>query len=414
MSRHLGAAAVALVWVIVLWRAPAAVKVPRSRALWAGFCTLAAALTVRLPPVQRTVESPPGTESLTLLIMHLLGLAAIGFLLRWIRLMGVGEGIRTLPPRLDILLTAAVATTMTALFLLADRTGRPTPFPLHTPHDVPATAYLWLWFAYLGAAMIRAAVLFCSGYRRTTKGLLRTGLAITAAGFLLGVLYALLRLIFLTGYRPGALASDTASEEAAHTLQFTSVLLIGLGTSLPVGNLLLRRLEQYRRLHELRSLWSPLVEAAPHVVLGTPPSRLDDLLSVRNLELRLHRRVIEIRDAALALRTHIPHTLPDRAQTAAASHGLSGPEQDAAVHAFCLRHAVHASLSSQPPPQTPTTCLPDAPDSTTESAWLTRIRTAYHSPTMGTIDRLLAHPSTSSCPAPASSTPSPTGPQETE
>ncbi|MEW1654757.1 MULTISPECIES: MAB_1171c family putative transporter [unclassified Streptomyces] len=401
MSRHLGVVAVALVWTIVLWRAPAAVRVPTSRALWAGFCALAAALTVRLPPVRNAIELMPSAQSLSLLLMHLLGLAAIGFLLRWIRLMGFGDGVPTLPLRLDLALTTGVAAAMTALFFLTGRAGRQSPFPVHAAHSAPATAYLWLWFAYLGVAMVRAAVLFCNGYLRSTKGLLRAGLGITAAGFLVGVLYALLRMFLLTGYRPAVLPSGAAAEEVAHTAQFTAVLLIGLGTSLPVGSALLQSLERYRRLHRLRALWHPLTEAVPHVVLGVPPTRLDDFFSGGSLELRLHRRMIEIRDACLALREHIPQSLPDRAQSAAAALGLSGPEREAVVEAFCLSNAVRARRVGQPPSRTPAPYPPGARDRDAESAWLTRVSIAYRSSHMSTLDRLLEAPTTP---------PSPTGP----
>ncbi|MGW5116431.1 MAB_1171c family putative transporter [Streptomyces noursei] len=408
MSRHLGVVAVALVWTIVLWRAPAAVRVPTSRALWAGFCTLAAALTVRLAPVGNAIDSLPGAQSLSLLLMHLLGLAAIGFLLRWIRLMGFGDGVPTLPPRVDLVLTTGVAAAMTVLFFLTGRAGRQPPFPVHTAHSAPATAYLWLWFAYLGVAMVRAAALFCSGYRRSAKGLLRAGLGITAAGFLLGVLYALLRMFLLTGYCPAVLPSGAAAEEVAHTAQFTAVLLIALGTSLPVGNALLRGLERHRRLHRLRALWHPLTETVPHVVLGLPPTRLDDFFSGGSLELRLHRRVIEIRDACLALRDHIPQSLPERAQSAAAALGLSGPEREAVVEAFCLRHAVRARRAGQPPSCTPAPYPPGARDRDAESAWLTRISTAYHSSHMSTLDRLLAAPTTPPRPPDSRHHPAPT------
>jgi hypothetical protein len=53
-------------------------------------------------------------------------------------------------------------------------------------------------------------------------------------------------------------------------------------------------------------------------VLGDPPSRLADLLTVRGVDLRLYRRIIEIRDAQWELGLAAP-------ASAAASAGASAP-----------------------------------------------------------------------------------------
>ncbi|MFD0575347.1 DUF6545 domain-containing protein [Dactylosporangium darangshiense] len=39
------------------------------------------------------------------------------------------------------------------------------------------------------------------------------------------------------------------------------------------------------------------MSSVPHVVLGDPPGRLTDVLALRSVDLRLYRRIIEIRDA---------------------------------------------------------------------------------------------------------------------
>jgi hypothetical protein len=86
----------------------------------------------------------------------------------------------------------------------------------------------------------------------------------------------------------------------------------------------------------LRPLWALLVEAAPHVRLPAPPRRR---FSARYL---LHRRVIEIRDAELALRPFRDGRAIGEAADAARLAGLSQDERDAAIEAVMIVTAIDA------------------------------------------------------------------------
>jgi hypothetical protein len=86
----------------------------------------------------------------------------------------------------------------------------------------------------------------------------------------------------------------------------------------------------------LRPLWALLVEAAPDVKLSTPPGTR---FSARY---HLHRRVIEIRDAELALRPFWDSRAVEEAADAACRAGLSQDERDAAVEAVMIVTALDA------------------------------------------------------------------------
>jgi hypothetical protein len=75
------------------------------------------------------------------------------------------------------------------------------------------------------------------------------------------------------------------------------LLLFAAGALLPALGGLWRWSANYLALQRLRPLWLASVAAAPQVVLGDPPSRLRDLFTVRGVDLRLYRRIIEIKDA---------------------------------------------------------------------------------------------------------------------
>jgi hypothetical protein len=86
----------------------------------------------------------------------------------------------------------------------------------------------------------------------------------------------------------------------------------------------------------LRPLWTLLLEAAPDVELPAQPGTR---LSPR---FRLHRRVIEIRDAELALRPFWDRDAAREAARAARSAGLAPEQHDAVVEAVMILTALGA------------------------------------------------------------------------
>lgn len=385
---------VAALWAVVLWRYPSVRQGRKPRALWCTFCALATALTLRVPRIIATVEGGTGISDLTVLLMHLSGIAAIGFLLTWIAAMVSGDHTRILTPRINLGLTLTVSTALTVLFFSSDRPHGQDPFLAHQATPPLVAVYLWIWFCYLGIAMALASALFLHAFRRSARGLLRAGLGVMSAGCGIGVLYTVFRLLFLIErHRSGAFTSDTATEEIAEAMQFTAILTILVGSTLPAGETLWRRVRTYRRLRRLRPLWSELTTAVPHVVLGAPPTAGDDLLAGDDAPLLLHRRVIEIRDAALALRAHVPPGLYQRALAAAAEAGLTGHDRQALAAAVALRCAARAELGGAAPADAPARDFLQTPDGETEDSWLTRIGAAHRSPAAHALaDRLTAAP----------------------
>ena len=93
----------------------------------------------------------------------------------------------------------------------------------------------------------------------------------------------------------------------------------------------------------LRPLWAEVLRAVPHVEL---PAQGGSLLSIRWC---LLRRVIEIRDAELALRAHWRSDVADRASAAARSAGLDTDVEQAVVEAAVVMDAASACIRGVPP-----------------------------------------------------------------
>ncbi|MGD9482602.1 MAB_1171c family putative transporter [Streptomyces sp. TRM70308] len=128
----------------------------------------------------------------------------------------------------------------------------------------------------------------------------------------------------------------------------------------------------YRAYRRLRPLWLALYEAAPGIALDAPRTGLLGRVPPRDLEYRLYRRVIEIRDGQLALR---PYMDPAAVRAAAARLGLPADADPTAREALLLRCALRARAAGVTAPggsAEPVTHAPDG-DITEEVAWLTQV-----------------------------------------
>ncbi|MEV4443151.1 MAB_1171c family putative transporter, partial [Streptomyces sp. NPDC049577] len=145
-----------------------------------------------------------------------------------------------------------------------------------------------------------------------------------------------------------------------------------------------RRLAAYRRHRRLYPLWAALHEAIPTIALTPAHSPFADRLTVRRLEFRLYRRVIEIRDGQLALRGHYDPAAEEEARRAGVAAGLSGDALRAHLEAVRIRAALahrarHGAAAAGHTPAGPP--APGGPSEHTglsdETAWLVRVATAF-------------------------------------
>jgi hypothetical protein len=135
----------------------------------------------------------------------------------------------------------------------------------------------------------------------------------------------------------------------------------------------------YQALQVLRRLWSRLTAVMPRVVLGPGPSQRDDLHAVgTDLRLRLARRIVEIRDAALLLRGYVSDANAAAARTVLYAAGLVGDDLNAAAEAAWLRAAITARLAGLPPVRpAPTRSLCGGSAMTAEARWLGLVAAAW-------------------------------------
>ncbi|MDQ2875310.1 MAG: hypothetical protein M3Y33_11160 [Actinomycetota bacterium] len=137
----------------------------------------------------------------------------------------------------------------------------------------------------------------------------------------------------------GRTAYSTQEEREAETL---ASLILGQGSSAARPAPVIGPWAATVICWRLHSLWAALSRAAPEVQLPSQPGRR---FSIRY---RLHRRVIEIRDAQLALRPFLRSGVAGQAADAAWSAGLAPGRRDAVIEAAVIVTALDACLRGDP------------------------------------------------------------------
>ncbi|MFI8361530.1 MAB_1171c family putative transporter [Streptomyces sp. NPDC085612] len=142
----------------------------------------------------------------------------------------------------------------------------------------------------------------------------------------------------------------------------------------PAATRLLDWARAYRSYRALYPLWRDLYESSPDIALEPPGA------SVSDLDYRLHRRVVEIRDGWRDLRPYIDRAAPGTDLPDAAAEGAGTEQRQAVTEAAQIRRALSAKRAGTVPRDNKD--AGDFDDRNTDNfraevAWLTRVVAAY-------------------------------------
>ncbi|MEU4583054.1 MAB_1171c family putative transporter [Kitasatospora aureofaciens] len=371
-----------LIWAVVLWRAPSAFTTRANRALWAAFAAIALGLSCRPAFIERALGDVTGIRDVTQLLKHLAGVAAAYFLLEYV------QAVRRRPDRpgaarARLLLTVAAGLALTLLFVFALPHDADGAFGIDAHFGEPGVkVYLCVFDTVFALASARATVLFWSNREAVPPGALRAGLTCLAASGATGLTYALYRYRFiLTSGNATEFDADgkpvPLQDTLSEVLPALMLVLLVLGVTVPPARTLVGYLRDQYALWRLHPLWADVVAAVPQVVLGTPSSRLRDLLAVRDRSVELAHRAFAIRDAALVLREDAP--VPGAGSAPGAASTVAADEDLARVEARWLRTAVRHRARHLPAPAPPSALAATTGGRTPreEIAWMLTVAAAY-------------------------------------
>jgi hypothetical protein len=240
--------------------------------------------------------------------------------------------------------------------------------------------FLIVFMGYFGYA-VAGVMTGCHRYARSAHGALSTGLHLIVVGCVLGLSYVAVKLGAELLALSGTPIPPVAEATVGRSFGAVGAMLVAVGASWPtlarLGGAVGEWMHTYRMHWQLRPLWSALIASSPGLALERPAAGLVDSLRVRDLHLRLYRRVIEIRDAQMVLRPFLSHQVRESASAAALSLSLEGLEADAFVEARQLE----AALASTEPASEPDSLRPLQEGSLrSEAEWLVAVAGAFHAP----------------------------------
>lgn len=315
------------------------------------FVFLAISATFFVPAVQVRVQSLLGVPNISEPIARtaLLGAAwSAPVLLLWLT---NTETARHRARRRALVLVAFLVSLWT-LFLLSPTQRPSTMFTRDFGGDVTAAAYLLTSVTYLAFALVD--VLRGSWrYSRSARPAMRTALRLIGLGCVLGLAYVAVTATYVgllvTGNNP---SHSRLESNLGRLLAVGGGLLVIAGSAFPFLAARTERartsLRTYRELRGLYPLWLLLYRAAPDIALDPPASAMADALGVRDVRLRLYRRVIEIRDARLALAAYLDPEVAARIRQQADVAGMAADVAAARAEAALLIDAVARNREGHP------------------------------------------------------------------
>lgn len=204
------------------------------------------------------------------------------------------------------------------------------------------TLFISAFLVYLAYAVTRLLV-GCVRYSRSAPLVMRRGLRLMAAGCVSGLGYVAVKLSAVTLRHLDAPMTYAVESSIGRLLAVLAGVLVAVGASLPTLAVGWRQLNEwytdYQAHRRLYPLWKAMTTAVPEIALDPPSGRVVDALRVRQVHLRLYRRIIELRDVWLHLRL-----MQDDGSSAPPSTLQATPNTpDRALH------AVRVVLSGQDP-----------------------------------------------------------------
>ncbi|MFI9078713.1 MAB_1171c family putative transporter [Streptomyces sioyaensis] len=371
----------ALMTAVAVWRALGGSDA-RRRSLWGCFVGFSIALWTKTEIVRIGLNNSSITDASILLKHYSAGTAILAIMYYIVAVYGKypadGEMARAvrvarLIQRVATKTALASFALMTVMFFtIVDRSVPSDHFVSDHAGQWGATAYMSVFYIYLGSASALCLYQWAGAFRRERRGLLRVGLGMMAVAMVLGVLYAFGRMlamwVWLADQPSYAVAHKI--ESSTEAMQLLLFVLFALGVSIPASEAGLRRARAWWALARLYPMWRELMAAFPGIPMEPPRSRYRELTRRdMDAELQLDRWVHDVADAIEKLRHHVPDDLMAAAREKAA-HG-------AVAQAYWIKAALAAKAGGAPPGPVAAFEQPAAVDQDGEVAWLRQVARAY-------------------------------------
>ncbi|GLZ00849.1 MAB_1171c family putative transporter [Actinoplanes sp. NBRC 103695] len=315
-------------WLVVGLLTPIAIRDRERRLLWLMLVLVAAESTLYRSDVQDPLYSALNGH-VVFLGVHIISLIEAVIVLDLLIAI-------TNRPRFRFLAVtagAAVGLAMLAMYYFS----RPIAPTVSVPPEIPIAYWHTLSVFHTVAHLI--AMVMCWRAAAQVRRTMRLSLITLGVGMLLICIPWALNLGWL-------LTDDTRWLDPIPPIDAVTCLCFALAATPPLAVAGHRRMKSLRALRRLGPLWMDLTTTVPDVVFNSASTGVP---MPRRQSFNLHRRLVEIRDAMLTLRSYIgPDALPNIEHYVSDS-GLAGVEAKAATTACWIALAVERKKHGEEP-----------------------------------------------------------------
>jgi hypothetical protein len=364
-------------WAALVYKLWDLRRVPGSQSLrlvCATFTCLAVTATLASPSTYVAFDRLVGVPNLAELIMNACGM---GFVLAVQRLLLLWayppQRARRRFRRWQALYVLALLAQV-VLFVLAP-VGEEAPWFIARYADTPFAGEFMVMIDVCLILTLTDIARLCWRYASAAgRRFLRLGLHSTGIGAIGGIVYFSLEALYVVARsaRVSVFSGDLLAQLFA-VFGLGCGLFIAGGLTIPAWGPRLARatawIGKYRAYRRLHPLWLALYQASPSIALDAPTT-LKDPLWINDLDYRLVRRVVEIRDGRLALRPYFSHVVAQHARRTAEHAGMYGVALRAAIEAATIADAIRAKREHTEPTDPCSLDAHGGADLAGEAAWL--------------------------------------------
>jgi hypothetical protein len=367
--------AAAVLWVAVTVRLPTVTRGAAQRYLFVALTALAVGLTLDIPQITARLPELTGAgPNVPHLAKHLLVVVAAGAVREVVRSIALSPAQAATHRARRVLTTVGAVGALSVMFTRAPVHEERLPGLTTAAVGDPVLLFYWMvYLVALASALVGIARVAFTAVRTYPASRVRTGMVWMGAGSVLGLAYCAHKAIYLAAATSGIAVPDADTMDSVQSALLTLTalaLVIGLLWPTVTGWPVLRHVIAFRAYRKLHPLWQVYVEAEPDIAFdNTGKARL------RDIEFRLYRRIIEIRDGMLAVRPYASARLREIAMREAKRAGHKNP--DLVGDAAWLELARRAKLKGDPPCQDSVPVTAGGADPSSETHLLTRIATAW-------------------------------------
>ncbi|WP_343236468.1 MAB_1171c family putative transporter [Streptomyces sp. NEAU-S7GS2] len=330
-------------WAVVVVRV-SALRSREQRPVWFALLMLALGMTMLQEPTERAARHLIGLPHIVDLVSSLMAVGVATTLLTFAARSYLAGGSFRIPFRRSHLISCGMTIGIMIVTFSIVTIQRIPMRDRFLPIPGTFTAHSIYWATYLTYMLIATGIttaLLIIIMRMVHSRLVRIPVTLLAIASIAFMIFLGSRVVAVFTYSTNPIEYGTYIS-SVHTVG------VALGCSIAAFTPIIQGFASWRKVNILYPMWKGLCTALPHIALYPPRSRLVDALLPHDSQLRLHRRLVEIRDGLLIMHGWASRVDIDHILAVIAEEEVPRDQTEAVVTACWLKVALAAHRAGLP------------------------------------------------------------------